>query len=65
VRVAYYDRHEHEQTTVPFMCRVDILPEDIPLLHKKWPGGCIPLTGPNGEPVGINKFYEWVLEVEK
>ena len=61
VRVAYFDKHEHEQTTVPFMARVDILPEDIPKLREKWKAGCIPL----GTDRGIDKFYEWVREVEK
>ena len=59
VRVAYYDTHLHEQTDVPFMCRVDIRPEDVPKLRSKWKGGAIPL----GFDRGLDKFYDFVIEL--
>lgn len=61
IRAAYYDTHLHEQTDVPFICRVDILPENVEKLREKFKHGFIPL----GLNRGIDKFYEWVLEMEK
>jgi hypothetical protein len=58
IKVAYYETHEHSETTVPYKCRVDLLPEQIPMLREKFPGGFIPL----GFTKGLDKFYNWVAE---
>lgn len=59
IRVAYYDSHKHDDTGVPYVCRVDILPEDVPKLREKFKGGFIPLSFTRG----IDKFYQFVLEL--
>lgn len=61
VRVAYYDTHLHEQTDVPFIARVDILPENVEKMREKFKHGFVPL----GLNRGLDKWYEWVLEMEK
>ena len=60
VRVAYYDRHEHRDTGIPFICRADLLPEQVPKLREKFKGGRITL----GFTRGIDKFYEFIRELE-
>jgi hypothetical protein len=60
VRVAYYDTHLHEQTDVPFLCRVDLLPDHVIKLREKWKHGFIPL----GLDRGLDKFYEFILGLE-
>ena len=57
IRAAYYEDHLHEQTDVPYKCRVDILPEEVGNLRKKFPHGFVPLELTKG----IDKFYEFVM----
>lgn len=61
IKAAYYETHLHETTDVPFLARVDILPEDVERMREKFKGGFIPL----GFRSGINKFYDWIESTEK
>lgn len=57
IRVAYYEDHEHLSTGMPYKCRIDLLPEDVPKLRERFKGGFIPLEYTRG----IDKFYEFIL----
>ena len=59
IRVAWYETHEDFNTEVPYLARVDILPENIVQLREKFKGGFIPL----GLKSGVDKFYRFIEEV--
>lgn len=60
IHAAFYEDHEHLSTGMPYKCRVDILPEDVPKLKERFKGGFVQL----GYQRGLDKFYEFLLKGE-
>ena len=58
-RVAWYDTHTDETTDVPYLARIDVLPNQMVNIKEKWKYGCVLLTLEEG----IDKFYRFIEEV--